>query len=175
MKPLGIAVDMDTGTWSSACGAKACAACAEHWPHIPASSQLGEVMSAQAVGAASRCTQRAGSTWGYWWDSHFVPCRGGNWPYQAHRGAEEEFHLLTWCWRLRAFVSCFRHPWISPHVSSLGCIPHLPKGKLMCGEVKWFAQGQEWESWRLNPSLLKPRQYLNHLATIPLENIFLWL
>lgn len=29
------------------------------------------------------------------------------------------------------------------HVSLLGCIPHSTKGKLMCGDLKLFGQGQE--------------------------------
>lgn len=107
-------MDMDMGGWSSACGAKALAAWAEPWPHILASRQLGELTSAQGVGTASRCPQRAGSTWGYCWDSHLVPCQGGNRYYRAHRGAEEEFHLPTRCWCPCVLVSCFRHLWISP-------------------------------------------------------------
>lgn len=47
-----------------------------------------------------------------------------------------------WGWCLHVFVS-FSHPWISPHVSLLGCIPHSTKGKLMCGDLKWFGHGQE--------------------------------
>lgn len=69
---------------------------------------------------------------------------------------------------LHAFVYSFRHPWISPHVSLLGCTPHPKKGQLMCGDLKRFAQGQERWSWGLKPSLLKARQYLSHKATTPL-------